>query len=190
VFLLCVMCSSTTAERQSLASGTAHVAFDVAYRLGLCVLCFRGSIAHPTQSLCTLRTRRRRRPRNTRYRRPLTAYPDRSLTGRTRQLCLAHKQSILSLQLYGLLRGACHRARIRATELPPVASSLSPLAGLPVDLIRAPVSGYYDLPSAGIGDDGDQTCRRRTMKSPVVEALDRGCGHRPASASKRRSGTA
>jgi len=26
------------------------------------------------------------------------------------------KQSILSLRLYGLLRGACHRARIRATR--------------------------------------------------------------------------
>jgi len=32
---------------------------------------FRGSIAHPTRSLCTLRGRRRRRPRNTRYRAPL-----------------------------------------------------------------------------------------------------------------------
>src|SRR5258707_7572198 len=52
-------------------------------------------MAHPTQSLCTLRTRRRRRPRNTRYRAPATAYPDRSLTGRTTPAFLAHKQSIL-----------------------------------------------------------------------------------------------
>src|SRR5260221_8124713 len=51
-------------------------------------------MAHPTQSLCTLRTRRRRRPRNTRYRAPATAYPDRSLTGRTTPAFLAHKQSI------------------------------------------------------------------------------------------------
>ncbi len=43
---------------------------------------FRGSIAHPTRSLCTLRSRRRRRPRNTRYRAPATAYPSRSSTGR------------------------------------------------------------------------------------------------------------
>src|SRR3979490_3310666 len=77
------MCSSTTAERQSLASR------DRPCFLRRCLPArplryygFRGSIAHPTQSLCTLRTRRRRRPRNTRYRAPATAYPDRSLTGR------------------------------------------------------------------------------------------------------------
>src|SRR6266699_1026555 len=78
------MCSSTTAERQSLASR------DRTCCLRRCLPArplrfygFRGSIAHPIQSLCTLRTRRRRRPRNTRYRAPATAYPDRSLTGRT-----------------------------------------------------------------------------------------------------------
>src|SRR5260370_35073153 len=49
-------------------------------------------MAHPTQSLCTLRARRRRRPRNTCYRAPATAYPDRSLTGRTTPAFLAHKQ--------------------------------------------------------------------------------------------------
>src|SRR3979411_2602309 len=91
-FLLCVMCSSTTAERQSLASR------DRTCCLRRCLPArplryygFRGSIAHPTQSLCTLRTRRRRRPRNTRYRAPATAYPDRSLTGRTTPAYLAHK---------------------------------------------------------------------------------------------------
>src|SRR3981081_4695339 len=96
VFLLCVMCSSTTAERQSLASR------DRTCCLRRCLPArplryygFRGSIAHPPQSLCTLRTRRRRRPRNTRYRAPATAYPDRSLTGRTTPAYLAHKQSIL-----------------------------------------------------------------------------------------------
>src|SRR5216683_712559 len=88
------MCSSTTAERQSLASR------DRTCCLRRCLPArplryygFRGSIAHPTQSLCTLRTRRRRRPRNTRYRAPATAYPDRSLTGRTTPAYLAHKQS-------------------------------------------------------------------------------------------------
>src|SRR5882724_2870367 len=93
------MCSSTTAERQSLASR------DRTCCLRRCLPArplrfygFRGSIAHPTQSLCTLRTRRRRRPRNTRYRAPATAYPDRSLTGRSTPACLAHKQSILSLR--------------------------------------------------------------------------------------------
>src|SRR5882762_4890689 len=89
------MCSSTTAERQSLASR------DRTCCLRRCLPArplrfygFRGSMAHPTQSLCTLRTRRRRRPRNTRYRAPATAYPDRSLTGRTTPAFLAHKQSI------------------------------------------------------------------------------------------------
>src|SRR5882672_11448711 len=52
-------------------------------------------MAHPTQSLCTLRARRRRRPRNTRYRAPATAYPDRSLTGRTTPAFLAHKQAMV-----------------------------------------------------------------------------------------------
>jgi len=41
----------------------------------------RGSIAHPTRLLCTLRSRRRRRPRNTHYRAPATTYPDRTSTG-------------------------------------------------------------------------------------------------------------
>jgi hypothetical protein len=36
--LSCVMRSSTTAERQPSHIGAAHVAFDVAYRLGLCEL--------------------------------------------------------------------------------------------------------------------------------------------------------
>ena len=42
---------------------------------------FRGSITHPTQSLCTLRDGRRLPPRNTRYRAPATAYPGRTSTG-------------------------------------------------------------------------------------------------------------
>src|SRR5229473_2631649 len=102
------MCSSTTAERQSLASR------DRTCCPRRCLPAppppfygFRGSIAHPTQSLCTLRTRRRRRPRNTRYRAPATAYPDRSLTGRSTPASLAHKQSILSFRdKDGLLRFA------------------------------------------------------------------------------------
>src|SRR6266567_7067744 len=102
------MGSSTTAERQRLAK-----------RRRTCCLrrClpsrplrsygFRGSISHPTGSLCTLRTRRRRRLRNTHYRAPATAYPDRSSTGRTAPAFLAHKQSTLtSLLPHGLLRCA------------------------------------------------------------------------------------
>jgi hypothetical protein len=94
--ILCsVMWSSTPAERQPLA-----------WRCRTCCLrrClpsrplrasrFRGSIAHPTASLCTLRGRRRRRPRNTRYRAPATAYPRRSSTGWTAPAVLAHKQSL------------------------------------------------------------------------------------------------
>src|SRR5882672_8901896 len=99
------MCSSTTAERQSLASR------DRTCCLRRCLPArplryygFRGSMAHPTQSLCTLRARRRRRPRNTRYRAPATAYPDRSLTGRTTPAFLAHKQSIDPQRKCGLLR--------------------------------------------------------------------------------------
>src|SRR4030081_1295914 len=77
------MCSSTTAERQSLASRDRTCCLRRCLPARpLRVYGFHGSIAHPTQSLCTLRTRRRRRPRNTRYRAPATAYPDRSLTGR------------------------------------------------------------------------------------------------------------
>src|ERR1700737_4985676 len=57
---------------------------------------FRGSIPHPIRSLCTLRTRRRRRLRNTRF--PAARY---HLTGadlspaETRQLRLTHRNSSL-----------------------------------------------------------------------------------------------
>jgi len=75
--------------------GTAHVAFDVAYRARpLAVLWLSRLNGTPTQSLCTLRTRRRRRPRNTRYRALATAYPDR-VSHRTTPAFLAHKQSNL-----------------------------------------------------------------------------------------------
>ncbi len=42
---------------------------------------FRGSIAHPTRSLCTLRNRRHRRSRNTRYQAGATPYLGRTSTG-------------------------------------------------------------------------------------------------------------
>src|SRR3979490_561889 len=107
------MCSSTTAERQSLASR------DRTCCLRRCLPArplryygFRGSMAHPTQSLCTLRARRRRRPRTTRYRAPATAYPDRSLTGRTTPVFLAHKQSIKPQRKYGLLRRFAPRKKV------------------------------------------------------------------------------
>jgi len=70
-----------------------NVAFDGfrASRPPQCYL-FRGSIPHPIRSLCTLRTRRRRRLRNTRF--PAARY---HLTGAglspagTRQLRLTHR---------------------------------------------------------------------------------------------------
>ena len=49
---------------------------------------------HPTGSLCTLRERRRRRPRNTRYRAPATAYSGRTHTGWNSPACLAHSTTI------------------------------------------------------------------------------------------------
>jgi hypothetical protein len=108
--LSCVMWSSTTAERRPLA-----------YRCRTCCLrrclpprplrlsSFRGSIAHPTGSLCTLRSRRHRRPRNTRYRAPATAYPCRSSTGWIAPAVLAHKQS----RGYGLRRESGQRGSSR-----------------------------------------------------------------------------
>jgi len=67
---------------------------------------FRGSMAHPTQSLCTLRNPPS--PATTQHSLPGARYglPDRSLTGRTTPAFLAHKQSILSLRRNGLLRFA------------------------------------------------------------------------------------
>ncbi|SDR04645.1 hypothetical protein SAMN05519103_00533 [Rhizobiales bacterium GAS113] len=80
--LSCVMGSSTTAERQGLAWRPRTFCLRLCQRprpLRHCA--FRGSITHPTRSLCKLRNRRRRRPRNTRYRAPATAYPRRTCTG-------------------------------------------------------------------------------------------------------------
>ena len=86
---------STTAERQPLAKRDRTCCLRRCLPARpLRVYVFRGSIANPTQSLCTLRCRRCRRHRNTHYRAPATAYPDRSLTGRTAPACLAHKQSM------------------------------------------------------------------------------------------------
>src|SRR5208283_5324543 len=42
---------------------------------------FRGSIPHPTRSLCTLRHGRHLPQRNTRYRAGATPYPGRTFTG-------------------------------------------------------------------------------------------------------------
>ena len=42
---------------------------------------FRGSIAHPTRLLCTLRPRRRHRRYNTHYQAGATPYPGRTCTG-------------------------------------------------------------------------------------------------------------
>ena len=92
--LSCVIGSMTTAERQPLAEAGPHMLPSTfPNRLGLCdYFGFRGSITYPTRSLCTLRDRRRRRPRNTRYRAPATAYPDRTSTGRIAPAYLAHRR--------------------------------------------------------------------------------------------------
>jgi hypothetical protein len=79
-----VMGSSTTAERRHLAATVPLILPSAAVNgLGLCICAFRGSIAHPAQSLCTLRDGRCLPPRNTRYRAPATAYSGRTLTGWT-----------------------------------------------------------------------------------------------------------
>ena len=77
-----VMGSSTTAERQRLAWRRCscclrHVSTTSASARSN----FRGSIAHPARSLCTLRRGRRQPRRNTRYRAGATPYPDRTSTG-------------------------------------------------------------------------------------------------------------
>ncbi len=82
VVCLHVMESATAAGRQRLAwrrrtSCLRRCSTSRPLRLSG----FRGSIVHPTQSLCTLRDRRRRRPRNTHYRASATTYPDRTFTG-------------------------------------------------------------------------------------------------------------
>jgi hypothetical protein len=84
-----------------------NVAFDGfrASRPPQCYL-FRGSIPHPIRSLCTLRTRRRRRLRNTRF--PAARY---HLTGAglspagTRQLRLTHRNR--KFESISLRHGVC-----------------------------------------------------------------------------------
>jgi hypothetical protein len=80
--LLCVMGSSTTAERRRLAVTALPLLPSALSTASASAICnFRGSITHPTQSLCTLRSRRRRRPRNTRYQAGATPYLGRTSTG-------------------------------------------------------------------------------------------------------------
>src|SRR4030088_82088 len=140
------MCSSTTAERQSLASR------DRTCCLRRCLPArplryygFRVSITHPTQSLCTLRTRRRRRPRNTRYRAPATAYPDRSLTGRTTPAYLAHKQSMpqerMDCFVAALPCANASRLSQAMTEERRSPDGAQRNSGLKLSLLRPPVFG-------------------------------------------------
>src|SRR5438132_13240263 len=56
----------------------------------------RGSIPHPTQSLCTLRAHRRRWPRNTRYQADATPYLGRTSTGWIAPACGWRTHSITS----------------------------------------------------------------------------------------------
>ena len=83
-FLSCVMGSSTTAERQRLAKRRRTCCLRLCQRPRPLRHCnFRGSIAHPTRLLCTLRGGRLLPPRNTHYRAPATAYSGRTCTGWT-----------------------------------------------------------------------------------------------------------
>jgi len=106
VFLLCVMCSSTHGRASVPRIAGPHMLPSTLLTGSASAVLWLSRLngTTTTQSLCTLRTRRRRRPRNTRYRAPATAYPDRSLTGRTTPAFLAHKQSIDPQRKCGLLR--------------------------------------------------------------------------------------
>ena len=78
----CVTGSSTTAERQHLAITVPHMLPSALSTASASAMGnFRGSIAHPTRSLCTLRDRRHRRSRNTRYQAGATPYLGRTSTG-------------------------------------------------------------------------------------------------------------
>src|ERR1051326_1383240 len=130
---------------------------------------FRGSIAHPTGSLCTLRCRRHRRPRNTHYRAPATAYPSRTCTGRTTPAFLAHKQSRQEAVAPGLLRHYVPRndeLKLRAVALG--------LAGFRErgDQMIEPVAGALELGgeiAAVVGVD------RRVERQPTSH-VDSGAG--------------
>jgi hypothetical protein len=76
------MGSSTTAERRRLAVTAPPLLPSALSTASASAMCnFRGSIAHPTRSLCTLRNRRHRRSRNTRYQAGATPYLGRTSTG-------------------------------------------------------------------------------------------------------------
>ena len=80
--LSCVMGSSTTAERRRLAVTAPPLLPSALSTASASAICnFRGSIAHPTRSLCMLRNRRHRRSRNTRYRAGATPYLGWTSTG-------------------------------------------------------------------------------------------------------------
>jgi len=88
---LYVMGSSTTASDRPSHNGPTHVPSALSNGLGLSgIVSFAGSIAHPAQSLCTLRSSRHLPPRNTRYQAAATPYLDRTCTGWNTPACLAH----------------------------------------------------------------------------------------------------
>ncbi|MGY4285812.1 hypothetical protein ACVWXO_005032 [Bradyrhizobium sp. LM2.7] len=90
----CVMGSSTTARASAPRITGPHMLPSTLLTASASAsFCLSRLNSHPTASLCTLRCRRRRRHRNTHYRAPATAYPDRTSTGWTAPACLAHKQS-------------------------------------------------------------------------------------------------
>src|SRR3984893_3975889 len=143
---------------------------------------FRGSIPHPIRSLCTLRTRRRRRLRNTRF--PAARY---HLTGsdlspaETRQLRLTHRNrkfESISLQRRVICEPGPERPAAlvhdRTSDLviiawrrpSPVRLSLPPAAAISIcisarilrSVIRATPTGDVHIPPAGT--DGPRRTRR------------------------------
>src|SRR5215469_14861029 len=89
--LLHVMWPSTPAGRQHLAKRCRTCCLRANRNpRPLRHLIFRGSIPHPTQSLCTLRNHPHGGSRNTRYQADATPYLGRTSTGWIAPACLAH----------------------------------------------------------------------------------------------------
>jgi hypothetical protein len=104
---------------------------------------FRGSIAYPTQLLCTLRSGRHLPPRNTRYQAAATPYLSRTCTGWNTPACLAHGHdtycsnfSCLALTLAAGRGPGARRAMGRPSKRSsPVTNSAAPM-GRPVPSAR------------------------------------------------------
>src|ERR1700722_1212146 len=87
-----VMWPQTPAERWHLAIAAPHMLPSAHTTASASTTSsFRGSIPHPMQSLCTLRTSRCRDARNTRYRAARYALPGRDLHPLDHASLLAHR---------------------------------------------------------------------------------------------------